>query len=73
MAAGRSKERNAWDAWIPSARDRASAQSPPLLLLLLGAVDGSGVYRCSGRQLGVLRFALRETVAFLRLSPRLSL
>lgn len=54
----------------PRARGTASTlipSPPPRLLLLLCRDQSSGVYRCPGRQLGVLRFALRETVAFLRL------
>lgn len=57
---------------VPSApRGTVSAPASPLLLRD-GGGRSSGVYRCPGRQLGVLRFALRETVAFLRLSPPLA-
>jgi len=60
------------DGSRPSQREKCTGQSPPRphrapsLLLLRGDGRGrsSGVYRCPGRQLGVLRFALRETVPF---------
>lgn len=63
MAADRANERNARrDGLLHAARGAASA--PSLLLLRGDGGRSSGVYRCPGRQLGVLRFALRETVPF---------
>lgn len=49
----------------PRCKGTAAAPAPSLLLLRGDGRDrSSGVYRCPGRQLGVLRFALRETVPF---------
>lgn len=61
-----------WDPRIHVGTIPAVLPPLPLPLLLCGG-QSSGVYRCPGRQLGVLRFALRETVAFLRLFRPLAL
>lgn len=65
MAADRANERNIRHGSPPRCKRTAVAPAPSLLLLRGDGRDrSSGVYRCPGRQLGVLRFALRETVPF---------
>lgn len=73
MAAGRSDGRNARDSPL---RARVNARARPREYHHRAAAFRGdrvvGLYRCPGRQLGVLRFVLRETVAFPRLSPPLA-
>lgn len=66
MAADRANERNAWrdSSALQGGRVRTGTVTTTTSRLLGDGGRSSGVYRCPGRQLGVLRFALRETVPF---------